>query len=107
MTFTKLDQADLNSPRRDLSNGGLGIVVTLMVCLKINFACASTGGSIQLYLFWINVKYYSVVVSGMYTCIVRHFESHTIAIPDNTPSIRPACSVLLDNSIFVCAVITS
>ena len=27
MTFTKLDQEDLDSPRRELSNGGLGIVV--------------------------------------------------------------------------------
>ena len=31
MTFTKLDQADLGSPRQELSNGGLGIVVALLI----------------------------------------------------------------------------
>ena len=31
MDHTKLDQADLDFPRRELSNGGLGIVVTLLV----------------------------------------------------------------------------
>ena len=33
MNFTKIVKADLDSPRRDreLSNGGLGIVVTLLV----------------------------------------------------------------------------
>ena len=35
MTFTKLDQADLDSPRRELSNGGLGIVIALLVCWQI------------------------------------------------------------------------
>ena len=29
MTFTKLDQADLDFPCRELFNGGLGIVVAL------------------------------------------------------------------------------
>ena len=38
---TKIDRSDLNSPCRELSNGGLGIVVTLLVCRKINFSCAS------------------------------------------------------------------
>ena len=49
MTFTKLDQADLESPRRGLSNGGIRIVVTLLVHWQLNFVCASTGGPIQLY----------------------------------------------------------
>ena len=31
MDFTKITKADLNSPRRELSNGGLGIVVNLLV----------------------------------------------------------------------------
>ena len=31
MTFINVDKADLDSPRRELSNGGLGIVVTLLV----------------------------------------------------------------------------
>ena len=31
MTFIKLDQADLNSLHRELSNGGLEIVVALLV----------------------------------------------------------------------------
>ena len=29
MNFTKIVKADLDSPRQELSNGGLGIVVTL------------------------------------------------------------------------------
>ena len=41
MTLIKLDQADLNSPRRELSNGGLKIVVVLLVRWQINFSCAS------------------------------------------------------------------
>ena len=44
----KLDQADLNSPRQDLSNDGLGIVVALLVRWQINFVCVSTWGPIQL-----------------------------------------------------------
>ena len=31
MTFTKIDPADLDSPHRQLSNGGLKSVVTLLV----------------------------------------------------------------------------
>ena len=42
MTFIKLDQADLDSPRRELSNGGLEIVVALLVCWQINFLSAQT-----------------------------------------------------------------
>ena len=38
MTFTKIDPADLDSPRQELSNGALGIVVTLLVYLKIEFS---------------------------------------------------------------------
>ena len=38
--FTKIDQADLDSPRRELSNGVLGIVVALTVFSGINFLCA-------------------------------------------------------------------
>ena len=48
MTFIKLNQADLDSPRRELSNGGLKSVVTLLVRWQIDFLCASTGGPIQL-----------------------------------------------------------
>ena len=40
MTFIKLDQADLDSPRRELSNGGLKSVVTLLVRWQINFLSA-------------------------------------------------------------------
>ena len=31
MNFTEIAKADLDSPRRELSNSGLGIVVTLLV----------------------------------------------------------------------------
>ena len=40
MTFIKLNQADLDSPRRELSNGGLKSVVTLLVRWQINFLSA-------------------------------------------------------------------
>ena len=42
MTFIKLDQADLDSPHQELSNGGLKSVVTLLVCWQINFLSAQT-----------------------------------------------------------------
>ena len=37
MDFTKIVTADLNSPRRELSYGGLGIVVTHLVRWQIIF----------------------------------------------------------------------
>ena len=37
MTFTKIDPADLDSPRRELSNGGLKSVITLLVGWQIIF----------------------------------------------------------------------
>ena len=40
MTFTKLYQAGLDSPRQELSNGGLGIVAALIICLQVNFLSA-------------------------------------------------------------------
>ena len=49
MDRTKIYPEDLNSPRQELSSGGLEIVVTLLVRRVIDFSCISTGGSIQLY----------------------------------------------------------
>ena len=37
MNFKKIDQADLDFPRRELSNGGLGIIATLLVPQQIIF----------------------------------------------------------------------
>ena len=37
INFTKIYQAYLDSPRRELSNSGFGIVGTLLVCQQINF----------------------------------------------------------------------
>ena len=48
MDSTKINQADLDSPRQKLSNGGLGIVVALLVRSGNNLLCACTGGPIQL-----------------------------------------------------------
>ena len=50
MTFIKLNQADLDSPRRELSNGGLKSVVTLLVCWQINFLLARNERPIHLYV---------------------------------------------------------
>ena len=47
MTFIKIDPADLDSPCRELSNGGLGSVVTLLIRRQIDFSCVSTGSPIQ------------------------------------------------------------
>ena len=44
MNDTKVDPEDLDSPRRELSNGGLGIIVVLLVRPRINFSCVFTGG---------------------------------------------------------------
>ena len=51
MTFTKLDQACLDSPRRELSNGGLGIDVALLIRWKIIFLSAHIGRPIQLCMY--------------------------------------------------------
>ena len=48
MDDTKLDPEDLDSLRRELSNGGLGIVVALMDHRGIDFSCVSSVGPIQL-----------------------------------------------------------
>ena len=42
MTFTKIDPADFDSPRQELSNGGLKSVVTLLVRWQIVFLSAQT-----------------------------------------------------------------
>ena len=51
MAFTKLDQADLDSPCREFSNGGLSIAVAFLVCWQINFLLTRIGRLIQLYRF--------------------------------------------------------
>ena len=48
MIFTKIVKTDLGSPCQELFNGGLGIVVALLVCLQIDILCVSTGGPVQL-----------------------------------------------------------
>ena len=47
--FTKLVTADLSFPCRELFNGGLGIVVALLICWKIDFLCACCWSAIQPY----------------------------------------------------------
>ena len=49
-----MDWKDLDSPRRDLSDGGLKSVVTLLVRWQIYYSCASTGKAIQLNYFYID-----------------------------------------------------
>ena len=44
-----MHQADLEPLCRELFVRGLEFIVALLVCLGINFACASTAGAIQLY----------------------------------------------------------
>ena len=49
MNSTKIVKADLDSPRKELSNGGLKSVVALLVRRQINSSSACIGRPIQLY----------------------------------------------------------
>ena len=51
MPFTKIVPADLDSPCRELSNGGLGIAVAFLVCRQIMFLSAHIGRPNQLYFY--------------------------------------------------------
>ena len=44
----KTVRIDLNSPYRELSNGGLESGVTLLIAYQIDYSCASPGKAIQL-----------------------------------------------------------
>ena len=55
MDHTKISIAYLDSPCQDLSNGGLGIAIALLVCWQINFSSACIGCPIQLYSLLKNV----------------------------------------------------
>ena len=44
-----MDWTESGSPRRELSNGGLESVVTLLVRWQIDYSCAFPGKAIQLY----------------------------------------------------------
>ena len=48
MPKQKWNRKDLDSPRQELSNGGLESVVTLLVRRQIDVLCVSTEGPIQL-----------------------------------------------------------
>ena len=48
MDHTKMVQADLDSPCRELSNGGLGIIVAPTFFSRIYFSCVYTEGAIKL-----------------------------------------------------------
>ena len=48
MTFIKLDQAGFDSPCRELSNSGLGILVALLARWQINLLSACIGRQLQL-----------------------------------------------------------
>ena len=56
MGRTETFPVDLNSPCREISNGGLGFVVALSVRWQINFSCVYSEGPIQLYVTRINFK---------------------------------------------------
>ena len=50
MHHKEIDQADMHSPRQELSNGGLEFVAALTFSSGIDFSCVYTGGpTIQLY----------------------------------------------------------
>ena len=45
-----MDRTETDSPRRELSNGGLESVVTLLVRWQIDYSCASPEKAIQMYI---------------------------------------------------------
>ena len=47
INLIKIYQVDLNSPRQELSNGGLGIAVALLVRWQIDCLCACHSSAIQ------------------------------------------------------------
>ena len=57
MTFTKLDQVDLDSPCRELSNGGLGVVIPLAFFREIIFRVFLLGSNPAYVLFYSRMHY--------------------------------------------------
>ena len=51
MGHTKIIKGDLDSPHREVSIGGLGVVIALLVRWQTDLSCVSTGGAIQLYRY--------------------------------------------------------
>ena len=66
MTFTKTDPEDLDSPRRELSNGSLKSVVALLVCRQIDFLCVQLIGNPLFNVF--------CMVSHMYFTCITHLD---------------------------------
>ena len=58
MNHTKIYTAYLNSPRWEFSNGGLGFVVALLVCLGIYFLRACNVGPTHLYYVVVSCDLY-------------------------------------------------
>ena len=54
--FTKVVKAGLDSPRRELSNGGLGIVVALSVFPAIKCVCVGGCGWVGVWVgvYWVS-----------------------------------------------------
>ena len=50
MNHTKIYSKALDSLRGEFSNGGLEIVVALLVCPRIDFSCAPTRKTIHIYI---------------------------------------------------------
>ena len=69
MNHTKIVQADLDIPRRELCNGGLGIVVALLIFWQIFFAGSYWTSNPVVYIF--------VLCKGS-TCIILFFNLFTI-----------------------------
>ena len=67
----KIDPADLNSSRQELSNGGLGIVVALLVCWQIDFFVGSNWMSNPAVLQLLLGSLLSVTSKA--TLVITHF----------------------------------
>ena len=62
--FTKVYPKYLDFPCRELSNGGLGIIVTLLFFSEIDFVCVYIGDPIQLYILVVSIVTPVSTISG-------------------------------------------
>ena len=76
MTVMKVDQADLDSPCQELSNGGLGIVAALLVCWTIIFVgsywTSNPAVGVQPVNEWALTKLPYEDLASCSVCMLRH-----------------------------------
>ena len=65
-----MDRTESDSLCRELSNGGLESVATLLVHLQIDYSCASPGKAIQLYQNYLKIGHSEIrFFTATKTCV--------------------------------------